>query len=106
MWAARDRAQPLLLPAPAGIGERALSAEPARPDFHRASSVWHPAAASNAVARGDFRWAPTHPTADAQTGAIGGQAEAQHQQAAPRAQSLPIPAGRQDDRSAEPGMGN
>src|SRR5512133_1275044 len=33
---------------------------------------------------------------------MGGQAEAKYQQAASRAQGLPIPAARQDDRPAEP----
>src|SRR6516225_12396740 len=33
---------------------------------------------------------------------MGGQVQAQHQQAASRAQSLPIPSARQDDRPAEP----
>src|SRR5436190_20307414 len=46
------------------------------------------------VARGDFRRTPAHPTADAQAGAVRGQAEAEHQQAAPasRAQDLSLPA--------------
>ena len=39
-------------------------------------------------------------------GLCGGQAEAEHQQAASRAQDLPLPAARQDDRSAEPGVGS
>ena len=89
MHAARDRAQQLLLPAPAVVVGRARSAEPARPDFHRASGVWQSAVTGGAVARGDFRWTPARPTADAQAGASGGQAEAEHQQAPPRAQDLP-----------------
>jgi hypothetical protein len=47
---------------------------------------------------------PAHPTADAQT--LCDQAEAQHQPAASRAQDLSLFAARQDDRSAEPSMGN
>ena len=39
-------------------------------------------------------------------GLCGGQAETEHQQAAPRAQDLSLPAARQDDRSAEPGVGS
>jgi putative transposase len=41
-----------------------------------------------------------------QTRAVRDQAEAQHQQAASRAQDLSLFVARQDDRSAEPGMGN
>ena len=37
--------------------------------------------------------------------AVGGQAEAEHQQAASRAQGLPVPSARQDDRPAEPSVG-
>ena len=35
-------------------------------------------------------------------GAVGGQAKAEHQQAAPRAQGLPVPSAWQDDRPGEP----
>ena len=102
----RISAQQLLLSTPAGVGGGARSSQSARPDFHRASGVWQSAAASGAVARGDFRWAPAHPAADAQTGAVRDQTEAQHQQAASRAQDLSLPTARQDDRSTEPGVGN
>ena len=64
----------------------------ARPDFHRPSGLRQPAAAGGAVARGD----------DAKARAVGGQAEAEHQQAASRAQGLPVPSARQDDRPGEP----
>ena len=37
---------------------------------------------------------------------MGAQAEAEHQQAASRAQGLPIPSARQDDPPAEPGVGS
>ena len=37
---------------------------------------------------------------------MGGQAEAEHQQAASRAQGLSVPSARQDDRPAEPGVGD
>src|SRR5271165_7104954 len=105
MHAARDRAQQLLLPAPADVRGGSRSAEPARSNVHRASGVWQPATASGAVARGDFCRASAHPTADAQAGSFRHQAEAEHQQAASRAQDLPLPAARQDDRPAEPGVG-
>jgi HTH-like domain len=36
----------------------------------------------------------THPAADAEARAVGGQAEAEHQPAASRAQGLPVPAAR------------
>ena len=36
---------------------------------------------------------------------MGGQTEAEHQQAASRAQGLPVPSARRDDRPAEPGVG-
>src|SRR5258706_288084 len=42
------------------------------------------------------------PAADAKARAVGGQAEAEHQQAASRAQGLPVPSARQDDRPAKP----
>ena len=45
------------------------------------------------------------PAADEEARAVGGQAEAEHQQAASRAQGLPIPSARQDDRPGEPGVG-
>ena len=43
--------------------------------------------------------------ADANARAVGGQAEAEHQQAASRAPGLSVPSARRDDRPAEPGMG-
>jgi hypothetical protein len=67
--------------------------------------AWQPAAIGIAGARGDLRWSPPYPTADAHTGAVGAQAEAQYQQAAPRAKDLLISAARQDDRSVEAGVG-
>ena len=45
------------------------------------------------------------PAADEKARAMGGQAEAQHQQAASRAQGLSIPLARQDDRPGEPSVG-
>jgi hypothetical protein len=47
----------------------------------------------------------SHPAADAKARAVGGQAEAEHQQAASRAQGLSVSSARQDDRPAEPGVG-
>src|SRR5712671_5101450 len=101
MRAARDCAQQLLLPASAGMcgGTRGFKA--ARPNFHQSSSLWQPPASGGAVARGNFDRPPTRPAADEEAQAMGGQAEAQHQQAASRAQGLPIPSARQDDRPGE-----
>ena len=59
-----------------------------------------------AVAGGDFDRPSTRPAPDEEARAMGGQAEAEHQQAASRAQGLPIPSARQDDRPAEPGVGS
>ena len=54
---------------------------------------------------GDFGWPPARPAADAEARAVGGQAEAEHQQAASRAPGLPVPSARQDDRSTKPSVG-
>ena len=106
MHAARDRAQQLLLPAAADVGGGTRSAQPARPDFHRASGVWQSADAGDAVARRDPVGRRRIRRLMRKLGLCGDQAEAQHQQAASRAQDLSLSAARQDDRSAEPGMGN
>src|SRR5580693_6200896 len=102
MRAARGGAQQLLLPAPAGTcgGTRASGA--ARPDFHRSSRLRQPPAPGDALARGDFGWPPARPAADAEARAVGGQAEAEHQQAASRAQGLPYLLRGKDDRPGEP----
>ena len=50
----------------------------------------------------DLGWPAARPAADAQARAVGGQAEAKHQQAASRAQGLSVPSARQDDRPGEP----
>src|SRR5580692_9926093 len=105
MHAARDCAQQLLLPAAAGIGGGTRASGAARPDFHRPSSLRQPSAPSGALATGDFGWPPARPAADAEARAVGGQAEAEHQQAASRAPSLPVPSARQDDRSTKPSVG-
>src|ERR1700726_2637212 len=102
MHAARDCAKQLLLPAAAGIGGGTRASEAARPDFHRPSSLRQPSAPGGAVATGDFGWPPARPAADEKARAVGGQAEAEHQQAASRSQGLPIPSARQDDRPGEP----
>src|SRR5258708_32813936 len=102
MRTARRCAQQLLLPASAGIWRGTRASEAARPDFHRPSSLRQPPAAGGAVAGGGFGRPPTHPAADAKARAVGGQAEAEHQQAASRAQGLPVPSARQDDRPSEP----
>src|SRR5258706_11777006 len=102
MRAAQGRAQQLLLPASAGICGGTRASEAARPDFHRPSSLRQPPAAGGAVAGGGFSWPPARPAADAEARAVGGQAKAEHQQAASRAQSLPVPSARQDDRPAKP----
>src|SRR5207248_1753418 len=54
-------------------------------------------APGSAVARGDFRWPRARPAADEKARAVGGQAKTEHQQAASRAQGLPVPSARQDD---------
>ena len=102
MRAARGCAQQLLLPAPAGIRGGTRASEAARPDFHRPSRLRQSPAAGGAVAGRGFSWPPTHPAADEKARAVGGQAEAKHRQAASRAQGLPVPSARQDDRPAEP----
>jgi hypothetical protein len=98
-------AQRLLLPASAGICRGTRASEAARPDFHRPSGLRQPPAAGGAVAGGGFSWPPARAAADAKARAVGGQAEAEHQQAASRAQGLPAPSAWQDDRPAEPSMG-
>jgi putative transposase len=65
--------------------------------FTRSSSLWQPPASGGAVATGDFGWPPARPGADEEARAMGGQAEAEHPQAASRAQVLSIPSARQDD---------
>src|SRR5580693_992585 len=95
MHAAGDCAQQLLLPAAAGIGGGTRASEAARPDFHRLSSLRQPPAPGGAVASGDFDGPPARPAADEKAWAVGGQTEAQYQQAASRAQGLPIPPARQ-----------
>src|SRR5258706_16323701 len=102
MRAAQGRAQQLLLPASAGICGGTRASEAARPDFHRPSSLRQPPAAGGAVAGGGFSWPPARAAADAEARAVGGQAKAEHQQAASRAQGLPVPSARQDDRPAKP----
>src|SRR5215471_2837315 len=105
MRAAGDCEQ-LLLPATAGMCGGAPPSEAARSDFHEPSNLRQPPASGGAVARGDFDRPSTRPAADEETRALGSQAEAEHQQAASRAQGLPIPSARQDDRPAEPGVGS
>src|SRR5436190_22017708 len=56
MLAVRDRAQQLLLPAPAGVRGGTRSSASARPDFHRPSGVWQPPAPSGAPAGGGSGW--------------------------------------------------
>src|SRR4029077_17769322 len=102
MRAARGCAQQLLLPASAGICRGTRASEAARPDFHRPSRLRQPSAPGGALATGDFGWPPARPAADEKARAVGSQAEAEHQQAASRAQGLPIPSARQDDRPGEP----
>src|SRR5262244_3128182 len=106
MRAAGDCAQQLLLPATAGMCGGARPSEAARSDFHEPSGVWQPPASGGAVARGNFDRPSTRPAADEKARAMGGQAKAEYQQAASRAQDLPIPSARQDDRPAEPGVGS
>src|SRR3954470_14151084 len=106
MRAARDCAKQLLLPAAAGACGGTRASEAARPDFYRPSGLRQPPAPGGAVARWDFGWPPASPAADEEARAVGGQAETEHQQAASRAQGLPVPSARQDDRPAEPGVGS
>src|SRR6267154_5907284 len=105
MRAPRDCAQQLLLPASAGIGGGTRASETARPDFYGPSRLRQPPAPGGAVARGDLGWPPARPAADEKARAVGGQTEAEYQQAASRAQGLPLPSARQDNRSGEPGVG-
>src|ERR1700751_138644 len=77
MHAAGDCAQPLLLPAAAGICGGTRASEAARPDFHRLSSLRQPPAPGGAVARGDFDGPPARPAADEKARAVGGQTEAE-----------------------------
>src|ERR1700756_952299 len=105
MRAARSFAQQLLLPASAGICGGTRASEAARPDFHRPPSLRQPPAAGGAVAGGDFGRPPARAAADAEARAVGGQAEAEHQQAASRTQGLSVPSARQDNRPAEPSGG-
>ena len=58
-----------------------------------------------ALLRGDFDGPPARPAADEKARAVGGQTEAEYQQAASRAQGLPIPPARQDHRPGEPSVG-
>src|SRR5580700_8390834 len=102
MRAARGCAQQLLLPVSAGICGGTRASEAARPDFHRPSGLRQPPAAGRAVAGWDFGRPPTRAAADAEARAVGSQAEAEHQQAASRAQGLSVPSARQNDRPAEP----
>src|SRR2546423_15002739 len=106
MHAARGCAQQLLLPAAAGIWGGTRASEAARPNLHEPSGVWQPPAAGGALARGGFGWSPARPAADEKARAVGGQAEAEHQQAASRAQGLPIPSARQAGRHAKPDVAN
>ena len=81
-------------PQPEAAEERGTRAsETARPDFHRPPSLRQPPAAGGAVAGGGFSWPPPRSAADAKARAVGGQAEAEHQQAASRAQGLSVPSG-------------
>src|ERR1700676_5665372 len=97
MHAARDCAQQLLLSAPAGVRRGTRSSEAAPPDFHRRSGLRQPATASGALAGGGSGRASAHPAADEEARAVGSQAEAEHQQAEPRAQGLSVPSSRQGD---------
>src|SRR5277367_3282605 len=106
MRAARDCARQLLLPASAGVCRGTRASETARPDFHPPSRLRQPPAPGGALTRGDLGWPPARPAADAQARAVGGPAEAEHQQAASRAQGLPVSSARRDDRPGEPGVGS
>src|SRR5689334_14139165 len=103
MRAARDCTRQLLLPASAGICRGTRASETARPGFHRQSGLRQPSAPGGAVTGEDLGRPPTRAAADEETRAVGGQAEAEHQQAASRAQGLSVPSARQNDRPAEPG---
>src|ERR1700732_659857 len=105
MRAAWGRAQQLLLPASAGIRGGTRASEAARPGFHRLSSLRQPPAPGGAVARGAFDGPPARPAADEKARAVGGQTKAEYQQAASRAQGLPISPARQDNRPGEPSVG-
>src|SRR6516225_596692 len=94
-------AQRLLLPPSAGICRGTRSFKAARPNFHQSSSLRQSPASGGAVARGDFDRPSTCPAADEEARAMGGQTNAEHQQAASGAPGLPIPSARQDDRPAE-----
>src|SRR6476660_2690710 len=102
MRAARGCAQQLLLPVSAGICGGTRASEAAPPDFHRQSGLRQPPAAGRAFAGWDFDRPPTRAAADAEARAVGSQAEAEHQQAASRAQDLSVPSARQNDRT--PGL--
>ena len=58
------------------------------------------------VARGDSGRPPARPAADEKARAVGGQAEAEHQQAASRAPGLPVSSARQNNRPTEPSVGS
>src|ERR1700751_1048697 len=105
MDAAGDCAQQLLLPATAGICGGTPASKGAGPDFRSLSSLRQPPAPGGAVARGDLDGPPARPAADEKARAVGGQTEAEYQQAASRAQGLPIPPARQDNRPGEPSVG-
>src|ERR1700750_238232 len=105
MRAARDCAKQLLLPAAAGICGGTRASEAARPDFYRLSRLREPPAPGGAVARGAFEGPPARPAADEKARAVGGQTEAEYQQAASRAQGLPVPPARQDNRPGAPSVG-
>src|ERR1700747_1894343 len=102
MRAARGCAQQFLSPAPPGICGGTRASEAARPDFHRQPGLRQPPAAGRAFAGWDFGRPPTRAAADAEARAVGCQTEAEHQQAASRAQGLSLPSARQNDRPAEP----
>src|SRR5437763_16901747 len=101
MHAAGDCAQQLLLPAAAGICGGTRASEAARPDFHRLSSLRQPPAPGGAVARGDFDGPPARPAADEKARAVGGEAEAEYQQAAYRAQGIPRHPAMKDNSQGE-----
>src|SRR5207245_3065884 len=78
MHAARDYAQQLLLPAPAGVRRGTRSSEAARPDFHRPSGLRQPATARGALAGGGSGRPSARPAADEEARAVGGRDEATH----------------------------
>src|SRR5580704_1394174 len=102
MRTARGCAPQLLLPASAGICRGTRASEAGRPDFHQPSGLRQPPAPGGALARGDLGWPPARPAADEKARAVGGPAQAEHQQTASRAQGLSVPSARQDDRPGEP----